>query len=136
MTLRVCAVIPSRNHYLALADTVQQLRAVGLAVMIVDDGSDEPGRSAIAELHRPDDLVTVIRLPGNEGKGSAVLAGARQADAAGFTHVFQVDADGQHDLAHVDQLLALGAAHPEALILGYPVYDRSVPTARARSADS
>ena len=131
MIPRICAVIPSRNHHLALADTVRQLRAAGLAVCIVDDNSDEPARSAIAALHRPDDLVTILRLPEHEGKGAAVFAGAQHAGAHGFTHAFQVDADGQHDLTHLDHLIALATAQPDALIVGYPLYDRSVPVARA-----
>lgn len=131
MSLRICAVIPSRNHHTALAGMVRQLRAAGLGVIIVDDGSDEPARSAIAALHRPDDGVTRLRLEPNEGKGSAVLAGARHASAQGFTHVLQVDADGQHDLSRLADLLERGNAHPNALIVGFPIYDSSVPRVRA-----
>ena len=49
----------------------------------------EPGR------HWRPGLRVIVR-PENGGKGSAVLAGAREALAAGFTHALVMDADGQH----------------------------------------
>jgi hypothetical protein len=58
------------------------------------------------------------------------MQGFRQAAAAGFTHAVQLDADGQHDLARLAELLALARAHPEALISGAARYDASVPKAR------
>jgi predicted LPLAT superfamily acyltransferase len=128
--MRVCAVVPSRNHFRALPHVVQGLRAAGLRVFIVDDGSDAPARAAIARLHRPDDGVTVFRIEVNQGKGGAVLQGFELAAAEGFTHALQIDADGQHDLGAVAPMLAAARATPDALIVGMPVYDQSIPTAR------
>ena len=62
----------------------------------------------------------------------------RRADSAGFevaathgcSHVFQVDADGQHDLSRVPEFLRAAAQRPDALVLGHPVYDESAPRAR------
>lgn len=130
MTFRPCAIVPSRNHAAVLADIVARLRAAGLAVFIIDDASDEPARSSIAALHAPATGVTVFRFAVNQGKGVAVVKGFELASAAGFTHAAQIDADGQHDLAALSPLLSLGAAHPDALILGAPVYDRSMPLGR------
>ncbi|HKW55193.1 MAG TPA: glycosyltransferase [Stellaceae bacterium] len=130
MNFRPCAVIPSRNHAAVLGDIVRRLRAAGLAVFIVDDASDEPARSAIAALHAPADGIVVFRFARNQGKGGAVGKGFELASAAGFSHAAQIDADGQHDLAALAPLLALGEAHPDALILGTPVYDRTMPLGR------
>ena len=60
---RACAVVPSRNHYRAMAEIVSRLSASGLHVFVIDDGSDEPARSTLARLHEPDRGVDVIRLP-------------------------------------------------------------------------
>ncbi len=130
MSVQACAVIPSHNHYKVLGGIVTALRGHGLEVIVVDDASTEPGRSAIAALHDPANGVEVLRLEENRGKGGAVMAGLRHAFARGFTHAVQVDADGQHDLGAVATLLSTAAAHPEALISGRPVYDRSVPRSR------
>jgi len=37
---RPCAVVPSYNHWRAVGEVVTRLRGEGLAVFIVDDGSD------------------------------------------------------------------------------------------------
>ncbi|ALG72916.1 hypothetical protein VY88_15160 [Azospirillum thiophilum] len=126
-----CAVVPSHNHWRVVGDVVSGLRAQGIPVFVVDDGSMEPARSTLAALHDPTNGVTVRRLEPNQGKGAAVMEGIRLALAAGFTHVVQVDADGQHDQTAVPRLLALARRHPHALVTGRPVYDDSIPTGRA-----
>jgi glycosyltransferase involved in cell wall biosynthesis len=125
---RLCAVVPSHNHWRALGEVLAPLRAAGLAVFVVDDASGEPARAAIAAL--AGDGVTVARHARNLGKGGAVLTGLRLAGAAGFTHALQVDADGQHDLSVLPRLLAAARAHPRALVCGDPVFDASAPAAR------
>jgi predicted LPLAT superfamily acyltransferase len=130
MSFRPCAVVPSRNHYTALPGVLRALGAAGLPVFLVDDGSDAPARDAIAALAAAERDVVAYRFAASQGKGGAVIKGCELASAAGFTHALQIDADGQHDLAAVTALLSLGEAHPDALILGAPVYDRTMPLGR------
>lgn len=130
MSFNPCALVPSRNHTQVLPQVVAGLRAQGLPVLIVDDGSDEPAAAALAALHDPDNDVCVHRRPINGGKGAAVADGFRLAAERGFSHAVQVDADGQHDLAALPRLLDAARAHPLALVSGAPVYDHSIPTAR------
>ena len=124
----LCAVVPSHNHWRLLGEVLGALRAAGLAVMVVDDGSGEAARAAIAALAGQG--VTVARHARNLGKGAAVLTGFGLAGAAGFTHALQVDADGQHDLSVLPRLLAAARLYPQALVCGDPVYDASAPSAR------
>ena len=128
--MKPCAIVPSHNHWTALGGLVQELRQAGLTVFLIDDGSSEPARSAIASLHDPNKGVHVTRLEVNQGKGAAVIEGFRLARAAGFTHALQVDADGQHDLDALGPILAMSAQSPEALITGLPQYDSSIPMGR------
>jgi predicted LPLAT superfamily acyltransferase len=130
MKFRPCAVVPSHNHFVALGAVVTSLRGAGLDVMIVDDASDEPARSAMAGFHAPANRVEVVRLPVNQGKGGAVIAGLRRAHVRGFTHVVQIDADGQHDLDSLSEVIATARVHPEALISGRPSFDASMPHGR------
>jgi len=130
MQVQTCAVVPSHNHFVALGAVVTSLRRAGLDVVIVDDASDEPARSAIAGFHAPANGVEVVRLPVNRGKGGAVIVGLRWAQMRGFTHVVQIDADGQHDLASLSHLIAAARAHPEALISGRPSFDSCMPRGR------
>ena len=76
----------------------------------------------------PTDRVTAIRVRKVDlamAKGRAVKAGFEVAAQHGCTHVFQVDADGQHDLGRMPEFLRAAAERPEALVLGYPVYDET-----------
>lgn len=130
MTFKPCAVIPTRNHYREIERIVSKLRQLDLPVFVIDDASDEPARHSIYALHDPVDEVTVLRLDINQGKGGAVCYGLHAANTQAFTHVVQIDADGQHDLDALPQLLALANEHPDALISGRPVFDESISAGR------
>jgi len=127
---RICAVVPAYNHWRELPSILERLRAAGLTVYVIDDGSGTAAAAAIAALHDPAGGVEVHRLPVNQGKGAAVSHGFALAWDAGFSHAAQVDADGQHDLDALPDLLAASASRPEALISGHPIYDASIPRGR------
>jgi predicted LPLAT superfamily acyltransferase len=130
MIVRACAIVPSYNHDRVVGDVVARLCMLGLPVFVVDDGSDGEAAATLAALHDPARGICVTRLPVNGGKGRAVCEGFRLARDAGFTHALQVDSDGQHDLAAVPRMLELAAQHPDALVSGHAVFDRSAPLAR------
>ena len=44
-----------------------------------------------------------------------------------MSHVLQLDADGQHRAADVPKFIEAARARPDALVLGTPVFDDSVP---------
>jgi glycosyltransferase involved in cell wall biosynthesis len=127
--LKVTGVIPVYNHEHAVPAVAANLRAHGLPVVLVDDGSSESCRLALERLSAEtgDSLVC---LPVNGGKGAAVIAGLRRALELGFTHALQVDADGQHDLRDVPKFLAAARAEPGAVICGRPLFDASIPKTR------
>ncbi|MDO9127962.1 MAG: glycosyltransferase, partial [Parvibaculum sp.] len=102
----------------------------GLPVIVIDDGNELGAARSIAAICAAHEGVELLRRDVNGGKGAAVLDGIARAEARGFTHALQIDADGQHDLARVTDLLALARAHPHALVTGEPVYDETVPRSR------
>jgi predicted LPLAT superfamily acyltransferase/glycosyltransferase involved in cell wall biosynthesis len=127
----VCIVVPIYNHRDAIGETLERLAVHGLPIIVVDDGSDVPTQQTLAALvEHHSGRVTLVRLPVNGGKGAAVMAGLRAARAHGFTHAIQIDADGQHDAADVPQFVEASRAAPDAVILGRPQFDASVPKAR------
>ena len=128
--MNVCIVIPFHNHPGAIDQVLAALRPLGLPCRIVDDGSDAHSQEVLARIAAREAWVTLQRLAENQGKGAAVMAGCDAALAQGFTHVLQIDADGQHDVADVPRLLDLARRHPDALISGQAVYDESVPRSR------
>lgn len=129
--MKVCILIPFYNHENGIATVVAALRPFNLPCLIVDDGSDARCTPVLEGIERREaGWVRVIRYQPNQGKGMAVMTGFKEAFAQGFTHVLQIDADGQHDSASVPRLLQLSQQHPEAVIAGYGVYDASVPKSR------
>jgi glycosyltransferase involved in cell wall biosynthesis len=127
--LAPCALIPIYNHKVTIARTVQALRAQGLPVIVVDDGSDAETRAVLDALAADGDI-HLLRLPHNQGKGAALVAGLLAARDAGHSHALQIDADGQHDVNDVPRFLAESQQHPRAMVCGRAVYDESVPKAR------
>ncbi len=127
--MNAVAVIPTYDNPRTVRGVVEQVRAHGLDVIVVDDGSGPEGRDACAALAR-DGLATLVRRDHNGGKGAACKDGFAKARALGFTHAFQIDADGQHDIARIPAFLEASAQRPEALVLGYPEYDASAPRSR------
>jgi glycosyltransferase involved in cell wall biosynthesis len=126
---RPIVVIPVYNHGASALRVVAAVRAHGLPCIVVDDGS-RADCAALLDGAAVQQGVHLVRLARNLGKGGAVMAGFRAAQAQGFTHALQIDADGQHDTADIPAFVALGRAHPQAVICGTPVYDRSVPKGR------
>jgi len=129
-TFAPCAVIPVYNHGRTVGATANALVTHGLPVFLVDDGSDAETRDALDRLVEGRDDLRLIRLPVNGGKGKALTAGFVAAHAAGYSHVLQIDADGQHDTNDVPRFLEAGRAAPNAMVCGRPIYDYSVPRAR------
>lgn len=126
---RPCAVIPTYDNPRTVRGVVEDVRRHIADVILVDDGSGEEAGAVIDAIER-EGLADLVRRSANGGKGAAVKDGLRRARERGFTHVIQVDADGQHDVADVPKLLAAAREHPSALVLGAPVFDTSAPRSR------
>ncbi|GGJ99020.1 glycosyltransferase family 2 protein [Pseudomonas matsuisoli] len=124
-----CVVIPVYNHEHALPIVIERLQRAGLPCVLVDDASNLACAAVMDRLAETDGI-HLVRLPANQGKGGAVMAGLREASRLGYSHALQVDADGQHDLDDLDAFLDASQRHPESLVCGYPVYDSSVPRSR------
>lgn len=105
---RVVVALPAYNEQESVAEVVCAVRrALPQAhVVVVDDGSND----ATAEQARGSGAVT-LSMPFNVGVGGAMRTAFLYAARNGFEALVQVDADGQHDPAHiVDIVEALGTA--------------------------
>ncbi len=130
VTFRPCVLIPCYNHGAMMASVLARLAPFSLPCLIVDDGSEESTRLELERLAAAQPQVTLVRLAHNAGKGAAVIKGLQASSRAGYTHAVQADADGQHAIEDIPQLLALAERHPQALISGQPIYDDSIPRSR------
>jgi glycosyltransferase involved in cell wall biosynthesis len=95
-------VIPALNEEASVGAVIEAVREVDpdAHVVVVDDGSTDD-TTAVAKAAGAD----VIVLPFNVGVGGALRAGFRYARRFGYKCVVQVDGDGQHDPAHIPELL-------------------------------
>lgn len=128
---RPCVVIPVYNHEHAIGNVLAQVLAHGLPVILVDDGCSAACAAVLDHLvGAHPERVVLERHAVNQGKGGAVLTGFARATRDGYSHVLQVDADGQHNVADVPRFLDAARAAPRSVIAGCPLYDASVPALR------
>lgn len=129
MNHHACAVIPVYNHGATIPAVVKHLRALGLPCILVDDGSGLDC-AAVLDGQAALDNVRLVRRLANGGKGAAVQDGLREAQALGYTHALQIDADGQHALEDIPTFLAASQEYPQAVICGAPSYGDDMPRSR------
>lgn len=129
--IKCCVVIPVFDHEHAIAAVVDAVLAHHIPCILVDDGSSaDCARKLNSLVVARSEQISLLRLPVNGGKGVAVLAGFQLAAQQGYSHVVQIDADGQHCIADLPKFIALANQHPKAIIAGCPVFDASVPKLR------
>lgn len=129
-TADILAVIPHYNHETTVAEVAAAMAAQGFDVLVVDDGSSPAARAVAEKLPQTVARTRVLLRRENGGKGAAVTDGLRYAAAQGYSHVLQIDADGQHCFADAQKLAAAAFRQPEALICGNPVYGADAPRHR------
>lgn len=125
-----CVLVPVYNHHQRFAETVENIRRYRLAVIVVDDGSNDTCKSVMREIAANDLQVTLVEHSSNSGKGAAIKTGLRAANERGFSHALQIDADGQHNSLDIPRFLQAAQSNPTTLIAGMPDYDESVPKGR------
>jgi glycosyltransferase involved in cell wall biosynthesis len=123
-------LIPSYNTGPKVLEVVAEARLYWEPVWVVVDGSTDGSGTLLERLAAKDAGLRVLTRVQNGGKGAAVFDGLREAEACGFTRALVMDADGQHPAASIPEFMALSQAHPQAMILGVPVFDRSAPRLR------
>jgi glycosyltransferase involved in cell wall biosynthesis len=101
--LRKLAIVPAYNEQGMVGRVVRDIKrqAPGFDVVVIDDGSLD---NTAAEAEASD--ATVVRHPFNIGIGGAMQSGFKYALRNGYDVAAQVDGDGQHKPAHLEELLA------------------------------
>jgi glycosyltransferase involved in cell wall biosynthesis len=95
-------IIPAYNEAKNLEGLLPNLKArfPEMPILVVDDGSMDDTR----ELARAQQ-VAVVSHPFNLGYGSAIQTGYKYALERGFPFLVQMDADGQHEVEDIQQLI-------------------------------
>lgn len=100
---RVLVLVPAWNESRNVGITVREIRATSdnFDVVVIDDGSTDDTAHSAREAG-----AVVLSLPFNLGVGGAMRTGYTYAARHGYSRAIQVDADGQHDPADIDRVLA------------------------------
>lgn len=106
-------VIPAWNEAPTIRRVIDQVRSVGLDLVVVDDGSMDDTAMIARSVGVP-----VLKLVSNQGVGSALRCGFRWALENGYDAVLQVDADGQHDAKLADDLFRVASETSADLVIG------------------
>ncbi|MCR4942548.1 MAG: glycosyltransferase family 2 protein [Campylobacter sp.] len=135
--MQVVFLIPYYNHPYTIGKLTQILQGYAYDILIVDDGSNEDGKSALKALNASNlnlqmqkAKLMLYTKESNEGKGSAIKKGLGLAYLLGYSHAFCVDADLQHDLSNFDEFMRSCEQNPEAIICANPIYSDNAPKSR------
>ncbi|MCK5581349.1 MAG: glycosyltransferase family 2 protein [Candidatus Omnitrophica bacterium] len=124
--MKLCIVIPIYNEAQEIGEVVEDVKAKGLDVLVVNDGStDESGEIA------KDKGAIVITNPTRGGKGFSLRKGFEYALDNDYDGVITMDGDGQHAVADLDQFIDKIKEFPVSVIAGNRMHNaRGMPFVR------
>jgi glycosyltransferase involved in cell wall biosynthesis len=106
-------VVPAFNEARSIGSVVTNVQNYGYELLVVDDGSSDNTAEICEQLG-----ARVLRLPLNLGVGGALRAAFRLAVDEGYSSIVQVDADGQHPVHQIRNLLEAADLHDAHLVIG------------------
>lgn len=110
---KTCVIIPAYNEEKIIGTLIDRIRAAGLDIIVVDDGSID-ATVKVAEQK----LVTVLTTPKNQGKGIALRRGFDYALKNQYETIVTLDADGQHNPASIKDFIEAQKKTGADLVLG------------------
>ena len=93
---KILVLIPAYNEARAIGKIVRDVRARGLEVYVVDDGSADTTAAIATE-----NGALVIRNAKNMGKGAALREGFKHIMEKDFDAVILIDGDSQHEVSSI-----------------------------------
>lgn len=109
----VLVMVPALNEQESVGDVLSELRANNFRVLLISDGSND----ATAAIGRRVG-VNVLELPINLGVGGALRAGFKFAVARKYVAIIQVDADGQHPVSEIVNLMTAANQTQAHMVIG------------------
>ncbi|MBP9566449.1 MAG: glycosyltransferase family 2 protein [Sulfurospirillum sp.] len=97
----VIVVVPTYNNPLTIQRVAEDVLTHGYKLIIVDDGSSTP----VASLLKAHENLTLLRHETNQGKGAAIITGAKEAQKQGFEYFISLDGDGQHLASEIAKIV-------------------------------
>ncbi len=89
--MQIAAVIPAHNEAQAIGPLVKDVRALGYACIVIDDGSVDDTNALAAQAG-----AIVLKTASKSGKGNALKLGFDYVLDHGYEAAITMDGDGQH----------------------------------------
>lgn len=90
--LKICVIIPTYNNHKTLQRVIDGVLHYTNQIIVVNDGSTDTTKSILEKYN----LLEVLHLPKNKGKGNALSLGFKKAKELHYHHAITIDSDGQH----------------------------------------
>ena len=125
--MKFAFLIPFYNHPQSIKELVEYLSTYEIDIIIVDDGSNEDSKRILNSLND----VKILTREQNGGKGAAIKSGLHLAkEQLMYSHIFQIDADMQHELSKINDFITLSKSNPDSFICANPIYGKDAPKSR------
>jgi glycosyltransferase involved in cell wall biosynthesis len=109
----VLIMVPAFNEQDSVGKVLDQLSRCHFEYLLISDGSSD----RTAKLGRARGA-RVLELPINLGVGGALRAGFKFAQRNGYQAVVQIDADGQHPIDEIENLIRAANEHDAHMVIG------------------
>ena len=97
---KIILIIPAFNEEKSIKDTIELVTKTGYDYIVIDDGSTDKTEQILSENN-----YNFVSLCFNLGIGGAVQTGYRYALENNYDIAIQFDADGQHDIESIKDLI-------------------------------
>lgn len=115
--INIGILVPTYNNLKTLIKLVQDLLAMQVAIIIVNDGSNDGTKQYLEQINLTNQVV-VLHHEVNKGKGKALLTGFQYMLESGFTHAITMDSDGQHSVKDLLSFIDNIEKAPNSIWLG------------------
>lgn len=111
--MKLLVAIPAYNEEGTISDVIQDVQRYFLLadILVIDDGSTDNTKFVTQELG-----ISTLQFPFNMGVGAAMRAAFKYAHEENYSHVLQLDADGQHSAE--EALRLMGSSEKAEVIIG------------------
>ncbi len=110
---KVLVVVPAFNEEEIVSRVLTQVLDAGWPVLVINDGSRDQTATVCRRMG-----VDVLDLPINLGVGGALRAGFKYAVEKNYEAVVQIDADGQHPVDLIGELVSHAQIEGAHLVVG------------------
>ena len=113
--MKILIIIPAYNEEASISNVVNNIyeHYTNVDVVVINDGSKD---NTLIEAKKT--KATVIDLPCNLGIGGAMQTGYMYAFKNNYDIAIQVDADGQHDVSYIKDMIEIIETGQANMVIG------------------